>query len=139
MAADYRYVVYDSAIQTMFDPGGSIHRWTTDFTREVEAEAVRRCPVAREQWGLFRVAGGLKMGHRSTVGTNRFGTVGSVRNDRSYAMYVHDGTSTVVARGRYMKFNINGRTFRKKEVRGQRAQPWLRDALAVVSARHGLG
>ena len=54
-----------------------------------------------------------------------------------YAIMVHDGTGIYgptgrpirAQRGRYLVFEVGGRTIFARQVRGQRANPFLRDAL----------
>lgn len=134
-----RIRVFDSRIHAMSLPGGMIYRWGAQVTREVADLARVTAPIARQDWG-HGMPGRLKASHKHSVGANAIGVFGTVTNTAPYAKFVHEGTSTPITPKTYpyMKFSINGRTFRKQEVRGQSAQPWLSDAMLAVMARHGI-
>lgn len=65
----------------------------------------------------------------------------SVPSEPKYAKWVHDGTGIygphgtpiVPRKAPFMVFSIDGKWFRKREVKGQQAQPYLREALEEAS------
>jgi hypothetical protein len=130
-----RIRVFDSKIHSMALPGGSVHSWTKGVVREMEAEAIATCP---------RRTGAMATHHGHSVGTNAHGTFGYVTNDADYAMAVHEGThGPIRAVGNYMVVRPAPHSFyaqhtRRKTVAGQRAQPWIAEAMVAVLAAHGV-
>lgn len=97
------------------------------FAEEVAEEARRLCPV--------------DSGHlRSKIKVRKYGLGWVVMADTEYAIYVHEGTGKY-ARGGYGRTTAwvytpdGGRTFYTTE--GQRPQPFLTQALDIVTARWG--
>jgi hypothetical protein len=122
-----RVQVYDSRLQTLFEPGGSVHRWTRDLTIRVMDRAVRLCPKRTLH---------LAESHDHSVGTNRLGTFGYVSNHAEYARFVHEGTRDYITptHGRYLvvrpaPHSFYARYTKRSSVRGQHAQPWMERAL----------
>jgi hypothetical protein len=134
----YTTRVYASKVAAMSLPGGDIFDWTERITHEGEAIAVATCPVAKKSWGLFRVPGSMKAMHYSKVTVSPRGPTGTIGNRARYAKFVHQGTRTPITptHSPYLKFTIDGRTFRKPQVSGQSAQPWLKEALDTIMRRH---
>jgi hypothetical protein len=133
-----RTKVFDSRIASMYrSPTGSIHRWTSGITRQTEAVAIINCPVR---------TGHMATQHFHTVGSNQFGTFGYVGNHARYSKFVHEGTAgegagLILPRRRYMIVRPSPHSFysrptKRTEVRGQRSQPWIREAMESVLAAH---
>jgi hypothetical protein len=103
-----------------------------DMTTEVANAARRRCPVDNGQ---------LRASIRSQVITHGSETIGEVYSDLEYAAYVHEGTGIYgpsgrpirPVRARVLSWQQRGvgRVY-AREVRGQRPQPFLANALAEV-------
>lgn len=104
-----------------------------DVTTEVANAARRRCPVDN---------GPLRASIRSETRQRGSEVVGEVWSALEYAAYVHEGTGIYGPTGRPIRPvrarvlswqpRGGGRVF-AREVRGQRPQPFLGDALAEVS------
>ncbi|MFG2225389.1 HK97 gp10 family phage protein [Streptomyces sp. NPDC048644] len=104
-----------------------------DVTTEVANAARRRCPVDDGQ---------LRASIRSETRQRGSEVVGEVWSSLEYAAYVHEGTGIYGPTGRPIRPvrarvlswqpQGGGRVF-AREVRGQRPQPFLADALAEVS------
>jgi len=134
-----RIRVFDSRIHAMSLPGGDIYEWTAKIGREVERAGEVFAPLPKKDWGPGHIPGRLKASHSHTVGTNALGVFVNVSNNAPYARYVHEGTRTPIRPRRwdYMKFTINGKTYRRQEVRGQGSNPWLWRAMMAVAKFHG--
>jgi hypothetical protein len=138
MSVFVRTKVFDSRIFAMYQsPTGSIHRWTSGITRQIEAVAIINCPTR---------TGHMATQHFHTVGSNQFGVFSYVGNHAAYSKFVHEGTAGngtgfIVGRRRFMIVRPSPHSFYSKptkrtEVRGQRAQPWIADAMDSVLAAH---
>lgn len=64
-------------------------------------------------------------------------------HSRLYPLFVHGGTGIFAGKGlirpqqaSHMVFEIDGRKFRRKTVQGQRAQPFMREALAALQTSY---
>jgi hypothetical protein len=139
--AEARLVVYDTRIETMAAPGGSIWEWVGDKCREVRAEAIAGAPM---RTGYLK--GSIRVDRRKLVR----GCVGRVRATAYYASWVHDGTGYQWAprelhgepgpgsKGRWrpgMELQFKSKRWPGGSlagVRGQKAQPFLKDALDLV-------
>jgi hypothetical protein len=122
-----RVQVYDSRIQEMFNPGGSVHKWTRDLAIRVLDRSMRECPKRTSF---------LAFSHDFSVGTNHFGTVGYVKNHAEYAVFVHEGTRDVIfpVTNKYLVVRPHPhshytRYTSRRWVRGQHANPWMERAL----------
>lgn len=132
--SDVRIVVYESKIAAMALPGGQIFRWTKRRRDAVEALAVATCPMR---------TGSLKA---SINGVYRPFARNHIRMEvhagnelADYALWVHEGT-----RAEITPLGPNPMRLRpwpphgwksKWVVSGQRAQPFLRNALERVMRR----
>lgn len=104
-----------------------------ELTTATANAARRRCPVDD---------GTLRASIRAETRQRGSQVVGEVWSSLEYAAYVHEGTGIYGPRGRPIRpvrarvLSWDqpgvGRVF-AREVRGQRPQPWLADALAEVS------
>jgi hypothetical protein len=133
-------------IQRMYEPGGITYRWMRNIVREVEVDAIATCPVR---------TGEMKSQHGISITPLPNGLQANVRNTSAHAIFVHEGTrdqygtrmfigwgpwaggNRTASRGlrRYPKGT--GFWFLDKwRVRGQRANPWLRNAMQRVLAAH---
>jgi hypothetical protein len=121
-----RVQVYDSRIQELFEPGGSVHRWTRDLAIRVMDRSMRECP---------RRTSFLAFSHDFSVGTNHFGTAGYVKNHAAYAAYVHEGTPEEIwPHGKYLVVRPHPhshylRYTSRRSVAGQHGNPWMERAL----------
>ena len=125
--------IYESKIAQWTMPAGMVYDWSNHLIRDAELIAIRTCPIAKQDWGPGHVPGMLKARHYVEMQGNQYVVTARLGNDADYASFVHDGTTRPTAHGPYMKFTINGRTYRKKSVAGQASQPWLRNALAEAA------
>jgi hypothetical protein len=113
-----------------------IYRWAKRLTDEVEVLAKTYCP--KRTYNLANSIG-------STASANQYGVFTKVRAGAHYAEYVHEGTHGPITPKHtpYLKFYGWGQwarpePYRKSSVSGQRAQPFLRRALAEVMREHGI-
>lgn len=124
-----RLVIYDSAIAAMSLPGGQTWRWAFQRRRKVERLAKEFVPVR---------SGNLKrniFGYYEPSRPNLI--VMEVWCQSDHAIYVHEGTTGPILpqRGQYMTLKpaYNGFPVTKqRQVRGQRANPFLDNALQTV-------
>lgn len=121
------FVVYDSKITAMNAPGGQVYRYTRNKT-EASVRAAKLFAPKR----TGRLAGGIRMDVRQT---SRDRVVGRVRSTARHSQWVHEGTRTPIfpVNGPYLRLRPgNGYGFSmRKAVRGQSANPFLANALAV--------
>lgn len=146
-----RVTVNTAAIQGEFKVGGKISRHAHSVGRNIKREAEAMAPIR---------GGELKRSHTGPhYSTTWLGGHVTVGNDAPHAMFVHKGTTgPILPRNHtgylwirpaphswyapnYTPFddfewggfavNAGGRTPRRK-VRGQRANPWLADAMRMV-------
>jgi hypothetical protein len=133
-----RVTVNSTALDRMFLPGGDVWAWGRNVRLEMAAVAMETTP---SRTGYMRTQNGsveTPRGRRDIQLT--------VYNDAPYAMYVHNGTTGPIYSSRpggmllvrpspYSNFH---RFVPLEEVDGQSAQPWLRNAMEDVLARHGI-
>jgi len=103
-------------------------------TRQTFNRSAVLCPV---DTGLLRASGTMRMGAG-------FGSMvkGQVEYTADYAAAVHNGTRPrviVPRRGRYLRFQVGGRTVYARRVNhpGTPARPYLATALVEVAGRAG--
>lgn len=103
-------------------------------TRQTFNRSTVLCPV---DTGLLRASGTMRMGAG-------FGSMvkGQVEYTADYAAAVHNGTRPrviVPRRGRYLRFQVGGRTVYARRVHhpGTPARPYLATALVEVAGRAG--
>ena len=133
-----RVSVNSAAIESMFMPGGDVWAWGRDTGYEINAVARATAP---SRTGHLRSAHGML---QVPNGRTQVRTV--VYNDADHARYVHDGTVGPIMStrpGGMMIVDPAPRSWFTRptavhEVRGQRAQPWLREAMEDVLARRGI-
>ncbi len=138
----FRVRVFDSRIAALHEPGGDIWNWSVGVKDEIVAGAKVICP---------KRTGQLAESIHGSVGANTLGTFINVSAEASYAGFVHEGTFTPILPrfATYMKFRGYGPWtggnatppdgyWRLRSVQGQRAQPFLRDAMDAVFASHGI-
>lgn len=127
-----RVVVYDTRIQGMSAPGGDVNNYVRRKTGLTAAVAQVNAPVR---------TGTLKRGIRTDVRTVRQGAVGRVRSTARHSTWVHEGTyGPILPHGDFLWVpGRKGGTRRVKmpEVAGQRANPFLADALRTVMGGRG--
>lgn len=137
-----RVIIYDAAVSALFQAGGDVTEWNFRQAKEIETLAKAMAP---RRTGALSASHGMSQ-NRSAMG--RFQTGYRVFADAPYARYVHEGTGIYGPLGRpftgrngWMKIpgvnpnaseagNRRGTVVRW--VKGQRAQPWLRDAALAV-------
>lgn len=137
--ANYRVTVFETRIQSLFEPSGDA--W--DFGTKVRAEilAATRAAAPKRTGELAR---GMFDGGQLKSG--RYGCRGYVGNNVEHALWVHEGTKRIIAPGgAFMKVPRrksylpgsslpSAYTYPAKMVEGQRANPWIdRAAQAVLS------
>jgi hypothetical protein len=136
-----RVVVYDSALARMHQPGGMVN----DYVRDMAKQAKRVMEVIVP--GQGRGTGRLGRSHHYRVRPRVSSTVGYVYNDAPHALFVHNGTGLY---GPYHaripgphRFEYTRPPLRKgpgmpRYTDGQRAKPWMADAIEIVGRAHGL-
>jgi hypothetical protein len=147
MPTTYRFEVYQKNIAALFLPSGDAGRWIHKIADEMEdavnASTPTRSGALRTHNRSERVAvGGAFFG-------NQYVAAYEVTNDSPYFSYVHDGTRSqrgvralppggpglnTVSRYAGQHF---GKKVMRKGVRGQKENPWLRDACVMVAMRYG--
>lgn len=148
-----RVQVYDSAIASLFAPGG-------DVTREARASARQAEALAETYSAVFSPSRQYRPGYMKDArdakikGSHRIGVTplpGALRvlsrisNLSPHAIYKHEGVMGIIVakpgnkrgmripRGRW---SPNGAQY-KKQVRGQRSDPWMgRAVAATLTARY---
>ena len=103
------------------------------ITRQTLNRSAVLCPV---DTGRLRASGSMRIAERGSA------VVGQVEYTASYAAAVHNGTRPhviVPRRGRYLRFQVGGRTVYARRVRhpGTPARPYLATALVEVAGRAG--
>jgi hypothetical protein len=121
-------VVYDSKITAMNAPSGMVYRYA-----DHKAEAVLVAAKAFAPKRTGRLAGGIRKDVRQT---SRDRVVGRVRSTARHSQWVHGGTTGPITpkNGPYMRVPaFIGAAYRvnRVAVRGQAANPFLDEALAV--------
>ena len=143
--SDLTVVVYESQLDAMFQPGGTGVRYANTQAREVASDARSNAPVRSGELSRFiRAVPSRSTGKRSVRS--------SVRSGARHSLWVHEGTAgdgagyIYPARKRAMKLPPGGPTYhggpstsrhmgqkfkamRLKKVRGQKGNPFLRQAL----------
>ena len=102
-------------------------------TRQTLNRSAILCPV---DTGRLRASGSMRIAERGSA------VVGQVEYTADYAAAVHNGTRPrviVPRRGRYLRFQVGGRTVYARRVRhpGTPARPYLATALVEVAGRAG--
>jgi hypothetical protein len=116
----------------LHSPSGAVHRAVSSVVRKTEAIAVATAPVDE---------GRLKNARNSGVRDEGTRLVGFVEFTVDYALFVMKGTGIYGPTGQRIKpktakllaFRIDGQLVFAKSVRGQRAQPFLVEALKAAS------
>ena len=103
------------------------------ITRQTLNRSAVLCPV---DTGRLRASGSMRIAERGSA------VVGQVEYTASYAAAVHNGTRPhviVPRRGRYLRFQVGGRTVYARRVQhpGTPARPYLATALVEVAGRAG--
>lgn len=92
-----RVIVYDFAIQGLFNPGESAVEWTKDVIDTILARAENiEVPRGNAQSGRIRQGWkSLRNSHKSTGVLRRgpYGAGGAAYNDAPHAAWVHNGTT----------------------------------------------
>jgi hypothetical protein len=133
-----RIRVFDSRIDAMHLPGGDVWNWAAGLKHEMEVLAKAKAP---------KRTGHLAESVSTSQGSNALGTFVTMGASAHYAAWVHEGThGPIFPRGaNYLKFrgqgvwaggNSRDGYWRLPSVSGQRSQPFLRDAMEEVLARH---
>jgi hypothetical protein len=102
-------------------------------TRQTLNRSAVLCPV---DTGRLRASGSVRIAERGSA------VVGQVEYTADYAAAVHNGTRPhviVPRRGRYLRFQVGGRTVYARRVNhpGTPARPYLATALREVAGRAG--
>jgi hypothetical protein len=107
-----RVIVYDLAIQGLFDPGESAVEWTKDVIDSILARA-ENIEVPRGGPTSGRIRQGwrsLARSHKSSGVLRRgpYGAGGSAYNDAPHAAWVHNGTTGPIlpTSGRYLALPV---------------------------------
>lgn len=132
----YVAVVYENNIVRLIQVGeGST--WTRQRAWEIRALAVRWAPGRSG-----RLKASHKVAQNRDIYTGRFRKGFNIYADARHAAWVHGGTEDRgwihPTRGKAMVLPAGGGYPRlvRKRVRGQRPQPWLRDAGEFVARRY---
>jgi hypothetical protein len=149
---DFRVIVYEPALTKLMAKNEPPDKFARRMQTLTYTFAVRTAPVSgrKTAWGRHPASENLKNQHRRRGrlrrGPRDFGY--GISNGASYARYVHEGTTVVVARKRMRRNRKNGRisgglwanaaeldfipgagiVLLGNHVRGQDANPWLRNA-----------
>lgn len=128
-----RIVVHQSKIVGMHLPGGDIHRYVDALTDRTVQFAKIGAP--KRTWKLTNSI--RKEIDMRGAAAGRL--TGRVRADAKYAKYVHEGTTGPITPKNGLWLSVPAypgatRTKAKKSVRGQRANPFLEDALRQAMA-----
>jgi hypothetical protein len=129
MATEVRLVVYDTLIARMSLPGGRTYQWVVGKRRRIENAARAFAPVR---------TGELKASIRGSYVKSRPNhVVMHVTASAEHALYVHEGTGPWIrpTGSKFLRLkpgpNHPNPTYREA-VRGQRANPFLANALDTV-------
>lgn len=133
-----KIVIYDSRVDSLFQPRGVVWDEIVQIGRETKAEATLRAPVNKNG-----VSQGLKFKHNiRTIPLGRRRGQTQIENTADYAAFVHEGTMGPITRpnGGLMTVGASAqRIFALSEVvAGQDANPWLEDSAVAVVRRRGL-
>lgn len=148
MAGPVFYRVHEGAVLSFMDPGDAVDDLVWDVTRTARDLAILYAPVR---------TGRLKANIRASrpKRTGLYENASNVTANVGYALYVHDGTSTIYPQnGKYLTVplrmgSVSGGSIRAgyasnrrkgdvrpyflaTSVRGQRPQPFLAEALATA-------
>lgn len=116
-------------IMSMFAPGGDVFKTARAWAFESRQYMVATAP---------RRTGGLAGAHGiPSVTPQGLGVMYTVANRSRHAIWVHNGTTGPITPKRHQYLQLPGGP-RAKSVRGQRAQPWMEDAMNAVLAKHGI-
>jgi hypothetical protein len=124
-----RIIIYDSVIASWSLPGGMTWRWARQ--RAVRIERLAKANVRSRTGELMRSISVEAEGARPNQ------VIMNVYAGAAHGLWVHEGTTgPITAGGRWMRLPAWGPhpTTYVKSVRGQRANPFLVDALRVVMA-----
>ena len=133
-----RMSVNSAALDRMFLPGGDVWAWSRRVGRENLFTAIA---IAPGRTGQLKAMHGL---NQTPVGRQHVRY--TVFNDAEYARFVHGGTTgpiTSTRPGGYLVVRPSPHSYFNREVplasvAGQRANPWLREAMQTTLARHGI-
>lgn len=131
VSGSVRVVVYDSKIEAMNFPGGDVYEYTKSKTRT--------CTYLAKSFAPMR-SGRLAAGIRSDVRPRTSSVVGRVRATARHSAWVHEGTKDrepiFSPDGNRMSLPPGGGYSARRlyAVKGQRAQPFLMEALAETMA-----
>lgn len=152
--ATSRLVIHDAAVAAYIGPGGEVTEEIVDITKNTVRLAIFFAPERTGNLSRANRYGGFKT-------TGPFAGRAMAYNNARHALWVHDGTSRIFARGDYLlvpkrrgaadSTTANGgggaklyrewsgggkkgprRFSRKDSVAGQTAQPFMAEALAVA-------
>lgn len=129
MASSVRVVIYDSEIWRMSLPGGQIFRWTLKRRERVEMKAVMNAP--------FRTGTLRRSIHGEYHPRSRNHIYMEVHAGAEHGLWVHEGTRPeITASGPWQMGPLPPWGVHDAKylwvVKGQRPQPFLRDALESV-------
>lgn len=133
-----RVTVNSVALDRMFLPGGDVWAWGRNVGLEMQVEAIARAPG---RTGFLKTQHGFVQTPRGKQNMQV-----TLYNDADYAKFVHEGTTgpirstrpggmLVVRPAPHSHFH---RPVPVVSVDGQRANPWLRETMEDVLARHGI-
>lgn len=125
-----RVVVFDSRIQAMNAPGGSVNTYVRTKT-QTAATVSKAVAPKRTGW--------LAANIRTDVREVRNGSVGRVRSNARYSAWVHEGTGPVIyPHGEFLWVPVSRHSLKRKErpfVAGQKANPFLVRGLEAAMAQ----
>lgn len=131
MAADVEVIIYDSAITAMSLPGGQV--WRYGFQKARRTERLAKANV-RSRSGYL-----ASQIHAFYEGSQRDQATMVVSADTEYAAAVHEGSGDAEGlihptHHRFLRIDEGGGfgVSYHRSVRGQRANPFLTDALEAV-------
>lgn len=122
-----RVSIYEPQILRLFADEGELGRFMGNFGRYANATAKRLAPARS---GELRAK---QFVQKQRTGPMRIGV--RLYNNAEHAKYVHEGTTgPITANGKFMSLPAGGgwRARRAKSVRGQRSQPFIREAVELT-------
>lgn len=152
-SADINIVVYDSRINSWFEPGGMAFNWTRERTIEASGRAKLLAPKR-----TGRLAASIRADTRPLAGNH---VIGRLRSQAPYSLFVHEGTTGPIyatnafapnfTPGRFLKVppwygaphkviwaDRSTKPWTPVPVRGQSGQPFLSDAVEQILVEHGV-
>lgn len=130
MATEVEVVIYDSVITAFSLPGGIV--WRYGYQKAQRTERVARGNIKSRSGYLAAHT------HARYEGSRRDQAIMVVESEADYAVYVHEGTHGPImsTNHRFLRLSPGGGygVVYARQVAGQRANPYLRDALEEVMA-----